>query len=148
MNFHTHIKNICRKAGQKLSALLRISPYLDQRKKVLLYKSMIKSQIIYCPLVWMFCSRQSNNLINKVHERSLRLTYRDETKDFQQILTEQNEITIRRRNLQVLMTEVYKIVNSIAPPIMNSLFQFRFNTNNIRNFQEIYTENRNVKVRH
>ena len=38
MNFHTHIKNICRKAGQKLSALLRISLYLDQRKKVLLYK--------------------------------------------------------------------------------------------------------------
>ena len=29
MNFYTHIKNICRKAGQKLSALLRISPYLD-----------------------------------------------------------------------------------------------------------------------
>ena len=25
---------------------------------------------------------------------------------------------------------------------MNSLFQFRFNTNNIRNVQEIYTENR------
>ena len=34
-NFHTHIKYICRKAGQK-SALLRISPYLNQRKKVLL----------------------------------------------------------------------------------------------------------------
>ena len=73
MNFHTYIKNICRKAGQKLSAPLRISPYLDQRKKVLLYKSMIKSQFNYCPLVWMFCSRQSNNLINKVHERGLRL---------------------------------------------------------------------------
>ena len=94
MNFHTHIKNICRKAGQKLRALLRISPYLDQRKNVLLYKSMIKSQFNYCLLVWMFCSRQSNNLINKVHERGLRLTYRDETKDFQQILREQNEITI------------------------------------------------------
>ena len=119
MNFHTHIKNICRKAGQKLSALLRISPYLDQRKKVLLYKSMIKSQFNYCPLVWMFCSRQSNNLINKVHERGLRLTYRDETKDFQQILREQNEITIHQRNLQVLLTEVYKIINCIASPIMN-----------------------------
>ena len=54
MNFHTHIKNICRKAGQKLSALLRITPYLDQGKKVL-YKSMIKSQFNYYPLVWMFC---------------------------------------------------------------------------------------------
>ena len=94
INSHPYIKNICRKAGLKRSTLLRISPYLDHRKKVLLYKSVIKSQFNYCPLVWVFCSRQSNNLINKVHERGLRLTYRDETKDFQQILREQNEITI------------------------------------------------------
>ena len=88
IGFNTHIKNICRKAGQKLSALLRISPYLDQRRKVfLLYKSLIKCQFNYCSIVWMFYSRQSNNLINRVHERGLRLTYRNETsKEFQQIL--------------------------------------------------------------
>ena len=143
MGFNTHIKNICRKAGQKLSALLRISPYLDQGKKVLLYKSMIKSQFNYCPLVWMFCSRQSNNLINKAHERSLRLTYRNETnKEFQQILRDKNEPTIHQKSLQVLMTEVYKIVNGIAPPKMNLLFNFCANIHNIRNFQEIFTENR------
>ena len=51
MGFNTHIKNICRKAGQKLSALLRISPYLDQGKKALLCKSMIKTQFNYCLLV-------------------------------------------------------------------------------------------------
>ena len=73
MNFHTYIKNICRKADQKLSALLRINPYLNQRKKILLYKSMIKSRFNYCPLVWTFRLRQSNNLINKVHERGLKL---------------------------------------------------------------------------
>ena len=67
------------------------------------------------------------------------LTYRDKTKDFQKILREQNEIAIHERNLQVLITEVCKIVNGIAPPIMNSLFQSLCNTNN-RNFQEIYTE--------
>ena len=60
INFHTHIKNISRKAGQKLSALLK-------EKKVLLCKSMIKSQFNYYLLAWMFCSRQSNNLINEVH---------------------------------------------------------------------------------
>ena len=53
MGFDTHIK----------IPLLRISPYLDHGKKVLLYKSLIKSQFNYCPLGWMFCSRQSNNLI-------------------------------------------------------------------------------------
>ena len=50
---------------------------------------MIKSQFNYCPLVWMFCSRQPNNLINREHERGLRLTYRNGTnKEFQQILRE------------------------------------------------------------
>ena len=89
----------------------------------------------------MFCSRQSNNLINKVHERGLRLTYRDGTKDFQQILREQNEITIHQRNLQVLMTEVYKIVNGIAPPIMNSLFQFCCNIKKHQKFsRNIYIQ--------
>ena len=79
MGFNTYIKSICRKADQKLCALLRISPYLDQGKKVLLYKSVIKSQFNYCPLVLMFCSRQSNNLIDRVHGRALSLTYRNET---------------------------------------------------------------------
>ena len=105
---------------------------------------MIKSQFNYCALVMMFCSRQSNNLINKVHKRGLRLTYRDETKDFQQMLREQNEITVHQRNLQVLMTEVYKTVNRIAPPTMTSFFQTRYNTNKIRNFQENYAENRKL----
>ena len=99
---------------------LRINP---------LYKSMMKSHSNCCQLVWMFCSRQSNNSINKVHERGPKLTYRAEIKDFQQIRREQNEITIHQRNLQVLMTEVYKIVTSIVTSVMNSLFQFRCNTN-------------------
>ena len=68
LNFKRHIKNICRKAVQKLSALLRISLHINIDQKTLLYKSIIKSQFAYCLLVWMFCFRQSNNLINKVHE--------------------------------------------------------------------------------
>ena len=38
-----------------------------------------------------------------------------------------SEPTIHQENLRVLMTEVYKIVNGIAPPIMNSLFNFHAN---------------------
>ena len=36
LNFKGHIKNICRKAGQKLSALLRISSHINTDKKSLL----------------------------------------------------------------------------------------------------------------
>ena len=102
LNFNNHIKSICRKAGQKLSALLRISSNLNMRQKEL-YKSMIKSQFSYCPLVWMSCSRQSNNLINKIHERSLRISYNDQKTSYQNLLETHNEITIHQRNLQVLI---------------------------------------------
>ena len=34
LTFHQHITKMCRKAGQKLSALLlRLSPYLDANKR-------------------------------------------------------------------------------------------------------------------
>ena len=65
---------------------------------------MIKSQFNYYPLVWMFRSRQSNKLINKVHKRGRRLTQGDDTNDLKQILRERNGIqythTINRCNTQ------------------------------------------------
>ena len=54
LNSNNHIKSICRKADQKLRALLIISSNLNMKQKKLLYKSKIKSQFNYCPLFWMF----------------------------------------------------------------------------------------------
>ena len=42
------------------------------------------------------------------------------------------------------MTEIYKIVNGIAPPTTNSLFTFRLFQHYFRNFQELSTEKRNT----
>ena len=77
LTFDSHIKSMCRKAGQKLSALSTTSPYLETDKKELLFKSMVKSQFNYYPSVWMFCSQNASNLINKIQERSLRLITND-----------------------------------------------------------------------
>ena len=40
------------------------------------------------------------------------------------------------------MTEIYKIINDIAPPIMSSLFEIRENTHNTRYFQVLSNESR------
>ena len=118
LTFHQHIKKMCRKAGQKLSALLRLSPYLDTNKRKSIYTTMVKSQLNYCPLVWMFCLRGSNNLINKLQESALRITYKDQLTDFKSLISNHNEITIHQRNLQILKTEMYKIINHIASLVM------------------------------
>ena len=62
----------------------------------------------------MFCSRQSNNLINGIQERSLRINYKDQKTSYQNLLETDNELMIHQGNLQVLMTKIYKIVNSVA----------------------------------
>ena len=49
---------------------------------------------------------------------------------------------MHKRNLKVLMTEIYKIINHIAPPIMSSLFEIRENTHNTRYFQVLSNESR------
>ena len=92
----------------------------------------------------MFCSRQSNNLIIKIHERSLRIIYKDQKTSYHNLLETHNEPTNYQRNLQVLTKEIYKIVNSVAPPIMSSLFEFRSNEYNIRNVQVLSTDFRRI----
>ena len=42
-------------------------------------KAFITSTFNYCPLIWMFHSRQLNNRI-KIRERTLRLVYQDNKK--------------------------------------------------------------------
>jgi len=77
LSFEPHIKNICKVANLKLSALNRISPYLSHQKKRLLMNAFIKSQFSYCPLTWMFHGRILENKINRIHERCLRIVYCD-----------------------------------------------------------------------
>ena len=91
----------------------------------------------------MFCLRQTNKLINKVHERALRLIYQNNW-NFEILLEKQQEFSIHQWNLQVLMTEIYEIVNDAASSIMKSLFQFHLNQCNLRNLQELFTEKRNT----
>ena len=76
-----HIKKRCRKAGQNLR-LTDIIPSLDTYKRKAIYTTMVKSQLNYCPLIWIFCPRRSNNLINKVQKRALRIAYNDRLTDF------------------------------------------------------------------
>ena len=91
-----------------MSALLRLSPYHDTNKRNTIYTTMIKSQLNYCPLRWMFCPIRSSNLTNKVQEKALRIRYNDQLTNLKSLLSNHNEITIHQTHLQVLMTEIQK----------------------------------------
>lgn len=103
---------------------------------------MIESQLNYRPVVWMFSSRQSNNLTNKIHERSVRLTCGDQKNGYKNLLFIHKEFLIHQKSLQVLVTEIYKTITGLAPPLMNSLFVLRNNEYDIRSFEVLSNDPR------
>ena len=139
LSFDKPIKSLCRKAGQNINALARISNYLTDDQKRLLLNSIIKSQFSYCPLIWMFCS---HNLINRIHERALRLIHNDHVSTFQDILEITKEKTIHQNNLECLAKEIFKFFNGLSLAIMNGAFMIRNNNYNLRTFQCLYSANK------
>ena len=65
-------------------------------------KTFILSHFGYCPLVWMMHNRRLNNRINRIHERALRLVYKDDSSSFEELLKIDNSFTIHERNIQSL----------------------------------------------
>ena len=70
----------------------------------------------------MFHDRKSNNKINKIHERALRIVHRDSTYNFEELLTKSNSVSIHQKNLQLLLTEIYKTVTNLNPSFMAEIF--------------------------
>ena len=124
LKFDSHIASICKKAGQKVSALARVSKLLPFHRRRAILKAFIESQFSHCPLVWMFCSRKMNRKINHIHERSLRLVYNDYTSTFNDLLIMDKSVCVHHRNLQQLAIEMFKVKNNLSPPFMQELFTY------------------------
>ena len=107
LNFNEHVDKICKKANDKLHALARITKFLSSDKLRILMKTFIKSQFNYCPLTWMFHSRQLNDKINKLHERALRIAHKNPNLTFRQLLDLDKSHCIHHRNLQKLAVEMF-----------------------------------------
>ena len=99
-------------------------------------RAFVMSQFQYCQLAWMFHSRNLNNKINKIHERALRIAYKDYVSSFDTLLERDKSVTIHKKNLQILMTEIFKTQNNMNPPFMNEIFRERENMYNLRNNNE------------
>ena len=70
----------------KLHALARIASYVDVEKLMIMMYAFVVSQFSYCPLVWMFHARSVNKKINKIHERALKIAYKDSCSNFEELL--------------------------------------------------------------
>lgn len=101
---------------------------------------MIKSQLLHCTLVSMFCSRASNNFIDTNHELSLRSILNNHKGSFMELLQVNNDITSHQANIQILLNEVFNTSKNSAPPILEAMFHKRINYSSLGKVQRLETE--------
>ena len=129
LSFEYHISNLCKKANQKLSALIRVGRFHNFNQRRLLMKSFIDSQFGFSPLAWMFYDRGINNKIDKIQKRALRFVYRDDTCSFEQLLEMDGSIKVHHRNIHAMAIEMFKVKHGCATEIISKIFKLDNNPN-------------------
>ena len=56
----------------------------------------MRSQFSYFPLIWMFSSIKTNNIINRIHDRSIRIVSGDNESNFENLFEQNKEIAIHK----------------------------------------------------
>ena len=81
-----------------------------------------------------------------MHERALRLAYKDDSSSFQELLDLDDAVTIHCRNLQKLAIEMYKVKNKMSPFPLRELFNENIYSHDLGNNR--YWEAADVRTVH
>ena len=90
---------------------------IPKEKTKYLSEAYIISAFKYCPLIWLFCNKTSNNQIDKMHKRSLCLVYEMHDANVEDMLLKDNSWNVHESNIPTLLIEIYKSINNLSPPI-------------------------------
>ena len=74
-----------------------LNPGVHIKMTTRIFSSFIKSQLTYCHLLWVFCTKHSIGKINSIHERCLRLIQQNYASDFEVLLENANEKSVHQK---------------------------------------------------
>ena len=102
----------------------RISNYLDESARRIIYNSFVSSNFNYCLFVWHFCAVTDGNKIEKIQERCLRIIYKDYESSYDRLLDRENTTKLAISRLRILILEVFKSIHRLNPKCISDLFEF------------------------
>ena len=82
----------------------------------------LSSSSVIVHFFWIFHSRKINNNMNHLHERCLRVIFNDKNSSFKELLERNGSVPIHNSNLQILVTEMFKVYTIIVPQIFTEIF--------------------------
>ena len=102
-----------------------LGKHLSVKTKILIYKSFIKSNFNYCPLVWHLCSKRSTAKMEKLHYRALRLVFSDFSSSYEAFLERANMPTLHVNRIRLIAIETFKILHKMLPVYLHDLVSYK-----------------------
>ena len=141
LNFDTQVSNICQKAARQLNVLQRLSKFLSVNTRLVIFKSFIRSNFNYCPIVWHFCSQTNSEKLEKLQFRTLRIVFNDYEASYEDLLSRVNMTTLHLNRMKNIAIETYKCLNALSPEYIRDIVKYKSSNYNFRyeNMAEIPT---------
>ena len=92
-----------------------------------LFNAFIGSQFSYRLLIRICLSKMLNNKMNSVHQKCLRLIYKDKHSKIYKLLRNNCRDSVHTRELNIVATEMFELTEDISPTIIQKFFRFRNN---------------------
>ena len=112
-NLNEHVRRICSKASDQISALQRLTGLVEYTNRKAIHTSFIASN---------FTSRESINKIDKIQKRALRFVLEDHTSNYKNLLLKCGFDSFGIYAVKSLMIELFKILEGMTPNYLSELF--------------------------
>ena len=132
LTFNHHVSNVCKKAGNQINIMKRLGKLLDNDCRLKIYDSFFLSNFNYCPLVYSLQSSKSNNKIETLNKRMLRVVCNDKTLNYNELLSRICRPMLYCNRKKVLAELVFKVLNGLSPPVSPDFFTRQITTYDLR----------------
>ena len=116
LNFNEQISRICQKVARQLNVLQKISKFLSEETRLLVFNFFIRANFSYCPIVWHFCSKVNTEKLEKLQYRGLKIVFNSYESSYEELLSRANLPTLHLGRLRTIALETFKCINNIVPP--------------------------------
>ena len=84
------------------------------------------SNFNYCSLIWMYLGKTSNDQVDRVQKRALRILHNDFNTQFEVLLEITDERKVHTKNLQKLMLQIFRCLSEENPSFMWTFLERKY----------------------
>ena len=95
--------------------------------------------LITAVLFWHFSSKKSQNKMERIHERSLKLLSNDYLSSYAECLEKSTSVSMETKKLRRIIYEIFKTLNNLNPVFMTDIFHYSANVTHKRHNLYIHT---------